>query len=109
MSYIVQQVIDMARIPLNDVDKDRNTDETLLVYFNNAVLICRQKRPDLFLGVLSTEQTPLLATDLVPVNSMYVPIFSNYVSGMAETIDDEHIDNSRAGAFIQSFMMGLIQ
>lgn len=109
MAYTVQQVLDIARIPLNDVDKVRYSDATLLTYFNNALLICRQKRPDLFLGKLTQVQTPLLATDTFPINQTYVPIFANYVSGMTETIDDEHIENSRAAAFVQSFMMGILQ
>ena len=109
MAYTVQQVLDIARIPLNDDDKVRYSDATLLTYFNNAVLICRQKRPDLFPGKLATAQMPLLATDTFPVNDTYMPYFANYISGMAETVDEEHIDNTRAGMFVQSFMMGLVQ
>ena len=107
MAYTVQQVVDQARIPLNDEDKDRYTDDVLLTYFNDAVLMCRRKRPDLFLSQWSDLPEKLVLADAFPINTMYVPYFADYIAGRAETIDDEHIQNSRAGAFIQSFMMGL--
>lgn len=107
MAFTVQQVLDHARIPLNDVDKDRYTDAMLLSYFVDAVLLCRKMRPDLFMGRWTTTFSTYALTDAFPVDDMYFPLFSDYITGRAETIDDENTENSRAVAFIQNFMMGL--
>ena len=107
MAYTVQQVLDHARIPLNDADKDRYTDEVLLSYFNDAVLLARKNRPDLFLGRWSSLPSNLVVTDAFPVDDVYYPMFADYVTGRAETIDDEYTENSRAVVFIQNFILGL--
>lgn len=107
MAYTIQQLIDEARIPLNDADKDRYSDPLLLSYVNDALLLCKKNRPDLFLGRFSTVTVPVTLASNFPVSEMYYPLFKDYVTGRAETIDDEHTENSRAVAFIQNFMMGL--
>lgn len=107
MAYTVQQCLDDARIPLNDTDKDRYTDDVLLKYFNDAVLMARKLRPDLFLGQWSALPSNLVGTDAFPVDEIYFPLFCDYVTGRAETIDDENVENTRAATFIQNFLMGL--
>ena len=46
----MQEVCDVARIPLNDDDKDRYADATLLGYLNTAFRRAYVVRPDLRFG-----------------------------------------------------------
>jgi hypothetical protein len=108
MAYTVQQVVDQARIPLNDDGKVRYTDAVLLTYFNDSILVIRKKRPDLFLGRWTTLPAQLALADPFPVDDVYVPIVADYITGRAELVDDESVDNSRAATLIQTFMSGLM-
>jgi hypothetical protein len=107
MAYTMQNVIDHARIPLNDSAKERYSDDTLLSYANDAVLIVRKRRPDLFLGQWSSLPSNLSVTDAFPVDDEYFPTFADYVTGRAELVDDENVDSSRAKMLIESFIGGI--
>lgn len=107
MPYTAQQVVDDARKPLNDAEKIRYSDELLLTYLNHAVLLTRKSRPDLFLGGWASMPSNLALNSDFPIDDMYVPLFVDYVTGRAETLDDEHVESSRAIAFIQNFNLGL--
>lgn len=106
MAYTVQQVVDHARIPLNDVDKARYSDATLLTYFNDAILLVRKMRTDLFLGRWLTLPSNLALTDTFPIDEMYYPLVADYITGRAEVIEDEYVDNGRAAMLLQNFVMG---
>jgi hypothetical protein len=107
MSYTMQNVVDKARVPLNDAAKDRYTDDALLGYANDAILVLRKRRPDLFLGRWAVLPNALALTDAFPVADEYVPIMADYVAGRAELVDDENVDNSRSSALINSFISGI--
>jgi hypothetical protein len=107
MPYTAQQIVDDARVPLNDADKVRYSDALLLTYLNHAILLARKSRPDLFLGLWATLPADLTLVSEFPVDDMYYPLFVDYVTGRAETLDDEHVESSRAMAFIQNFNLGL--
>lgn len=108
MAYTVQEVIDIARIPLNDDAKVRYSDATLLSYFNMALLLTRKDRPDLFLGRWFNYSTKLALTENFPLGEEYVSSFADYVTGRAELVDDEHVENQRAMALIQNFEKGIL-
>lgn len=107
MALTVQDALDRARLPLNDADKVRYSDAFLLGYFNDAILMTRKIRSDLFLSQWDGLPSNLLVTDQFPVAEEYFPTIVDYVSGRAELIDDENVDNTRSQALLQLFMMGL--
>jgi hypothetical protein len=98
-----QQVIDRARIPLNDADKTRYPDADLLAYANDAILLLRQKRPDLFFGSWTLPVSEYLVGATLPVDDTFFPAICDYVTGRAEFRDDEDAMQQRAAAFLQLF------
>jgi hypothetical protein len=103
MSRTFQQACDRARIPLNDADKTRYPDADLLAYGNDAILILRQKRPDLFFGSWTIPPAGYAIGDNLPVDDTYFPAVCDYMTGRAEFRDDEDAMQQRAAAFLQLF------
>lgn len=103
MSRTFQQTIDRARIPLNDDDKVRYTDAQLLSFANDAVLLLRQKRPDLFFGSWTIPAGEYALGDQIPVDDRYFPALADYVTGRVEMRNDEDAMQQRAQAFLSLF------
>lgn len=100
--FTYQDVVNLAREPLNDTDKARYSDSQLMLYTNTAILTLAQRRPDLFIGQfdnLPTGQADL--ADDFPLPPAYYVTLSDYVTARAEMIDDEHANTGRAAAFMQ--------
>ena len=101
MSFTMQEVVDKGRVPINDAAKDRITDATLLGYANDAILLLRNKRPDLFFGqylTLSTLEKLSLAA-VFPLSAELVPAVADYVTARAESGNDESVVTERAQLF----------
>lgn len=109
MAYTMQQLVDHARLPLNDADKVRYPDSELLTYANLALLRVRKKRPDLFLGQWAVLPSGLALTGYFPVGDEYLPVVADYITSRAEIKDDEHIGDGRSAAFNAMFDTGLTQ
>jgi hypothetical protein len=104
MAFTYQSVIDLARIPLNDADKVRVSDVTLLAFANHGILALTKRRPDLFVGQYSSLPTGENAlTDAFPLPAAYVQTLADYCTFRAETIDDEKMNSGRSLAFAQLF------
>ena len=104
MAFTFQSVVDLARIPLNDEDKVRVYDATLLAFANHGMMALVKRRPDLFVGQyanLPTGQNVL--TDAFPLAAGYVQTLADYCTFRAETIDDEKMNSGRSLAFAQLF------
>jgi hypothetical protein len=103
----MNEIVDKARKPLNDVDKDRFSDNDatlfndLLGYANDAILLLRNKRPDLFIGSFAALPEKLAIGDTFPLPAEYVPAVVDYVVARAELHDDEHVLSERATVFFQ--------
>lgn len=108
MPYTAQQILDMARVPLNDAAKTRYTDATLLGYLNAALLLLRKRRPDLFTGQWSALPGSLSLSTTWPTDDEYVPVVAEYVVARAELVDAEAPDAGRAGGFLTLFEKGLV-
>jgi len=95
-----QAVLDLARMTLNDDDKDKNTDADLLVYGNDAAREVYGLRPDLRLGSFGTAYTE--ATDPVTDNFTlpddFKRIVADYIVARAEFKDAVHVTSGRAVA-----------
>lgn len=106
MAITMQDVIDRARVPLNDSAKARFSDAVLLGYANDALFILRTRRPDLYFGTYTT-LSPLVVGDDLPINNHYLPHVADYVTARASTLDAEFTEDSRATLFFQLFERGV--
>ena len=110
MAFTVQQVIDRARVPLNDAAKTRYSDAEMTVYANDAYYLLRRYRSDLFLGQWTTLPSTLALDDEFPsVNIMYLPSIADYVTARAEFKDDEAVIAQRAQAMLAMAIAGVRQ
>lgn len=110
MAFTVQQVIDRARVPLNDAAKSRYSDSELTVYANDAYYMLRRYRPDFFLGQWKTLPATLVAADQFPsIDLMYLPSIADYVTARAEFKDDEAVIAQRAQAMLSLAVAGVRQ
>jgi hypothetical protein len=111
MATTIQDVLDLARLPLNDA-KDgggsdvncRYLDATLLKYALHALLAVFRRRPDLFFG--SYANPPLLTwpkAQVFPLPDEYVQVIADYVTARADAHDDEAANAGRAKAFFDLF------
>lgn len=99
-----QDVVDLARVPLNDSDKARYSDSDMLSYANYGILTMLKRRPDLFIGSFSSLPTATATlVDLFPLSAAYIQPLADYVTARAEMMDDEHVDSGRTALLIQLF------
>lgn len=91
----VQNVIDRARIPLNDADKARYPDSQLLGYFNDGLAIAYAVRPDLRFGSYTKAVELLGLNDTSPLSAQHEVAMQHYIVFRAETKDDEHVNANR--------------
>lgn len=109
MAFTFQNLVDRARLPLNDAAKTRYPDSELLSYAVDAFLLIRRYRPDLHLGDWIIEDWSLidLTSEFSNCPDEYMPIVADYVTARAEFKDDEHVVAERAQAFFSLFTAGM--
>jgi len=103
MAYTMQQVVDKARQPLNDEDKERYADTELLGYANDATLLLRNKRPDLFFGMYASAITAKTIDEAFSLDDTLVPAVCDYVTARAESKNDESVLSERAAIYFALF------
>lgn len=101
MSFVMQEIVDKARVPLNDSEKTRYSDDVLLSYANDALLLLRNKRPDLFIGSYSALPEKLVIDATFPITSEHMPPVMDYVVARAESHNDESVLTERAALFFK--------
>lgn len=113
MSFTVQQVVDLARAPLNDALKKRYTDAVLLGYYNSAIQRLYEIRPDLLIG---TGWGPFTGVDIgsigsatLPVGDRFAQTVADYIGGRAEMKDEDAASSGRASTLLQIFVAELTQ
>lgn len=99
----MQEVVDRARIPLNDATKVRYADLTLLAYLNAGILRAYASRPDLKFGGYATAYADLALGGTFPLPARYLQTLADYTVFRAETGDDEHVVSARAAMFLANF------
>lgn len=110
MAFTFQQIVDRARIPLNDSDKDRYSDSELLTYAQDAYLLVRRYRPDVLLSDWSSPtdySTLTLSSNFPYLDDAFLPAVADYVTARAEYKDDEHVLKERAQMFFSLFQAGV--
>ena len=98
-----QQIIDSARVDLQDADKVRYTDAELLEYANDGVKEAFRFRPDFRLGSYTTAYATFQASDQVPIPELYQMLIKHYVVFRSEARDDEYNNDGRAAIFLSRF------
>ena len=105
MPTTVQEIINKARVPLNDDSKLRWPDAELLNYYNDALKVLRVRRPDLFFGTYSTPVDDQSVGDAVPIEGQYHPALCDYVTARAMFKDSEEAAQGAATSFYTLFGM----
>lgn len=101
---LYQDVADLARLPLNDVDKVRFPDDTLHLYAVHGMQTMIKRRADLFVGQFDTLPTITdLIGDAFPLSDQYLQTLADYVVARASTHSDEHISTGRSKFFAELF------
>lgn len=103
----LQEVIDLARIDLNDPAKIRWPDAALLKFANDALQLARTFRADLFVGSLSSAQNDLTVGGTFPLPLAYRRPVADYIIGRAALKDDENAQMDRAPGYLQMFKLAL--
>lgn len=108
-----QQIINDARVVLNDQIEDANTiprytEPQLLSYARAALVEARRLRPDLFLSNLTGAFPQFTATDTIPIPEEYAVALADYVIHRAEMRDDEFAVDGRAVVLLQKFKSGML-
>lgn len=104
----VQNIIDDARVILQDTAKTRYTDAQLINGCNYALFTINRLRPDLFFSSIGSPQTALVAGSTFPLPPQFEPVVSNYVAARAELRDDEYSVDGRAAALLAEFKNALL-
>jgi hypothetical protein len=98
-----QEVIDSARVVLQDADKLRYTDAQLLEYANDGVQEGFRIRPDFRLGSYTASPTTYVVGNTVPFPHNYQMLLKHYVVFRAELRDDEYSQDGRAATLLGVF------
>lgn len=104
----MQEVCDVARIPLNDDAKVRYTDATLLGYLNTAIRRAYVVRPDLRFGQYGVPYVDLVLGDNFPLPDHLVQPAADYGTGRAYAMDEEAGNAERATVYMQAFETGIL-
>lgn len=99
----LQTVVDLARDPLNDADKDRYTDAQLLLHAIHGLLVAYRNRYDLFMAGGTVPTITMTLASTFPLPDEYLQVFADYVTARAEQVDDENAANTRAAQFATLF------
>ncbi|MDE1545935.1 hypothetical protein PTW32_10935 [Dechloromonas agitata] len=99
----MQDVVDLARIDLNDNDKTRIDDSALLSSANAAIREAYQVRPDLRLGSYATPVADKAIGDTFPLGDDYKRLVADFIIGRSFAIDSEVADLNRVPAYLQIF------
>ena len=105
MPYTMQKILDKARYPLNDAAKTAHSDAKMLSYAVDALLIVKQRRPDLFFGQYLNlpDIGALVVGSDFPIDDAYGSAIADYVTARCETGNDESVIEQRANLFFDLF------
>ena len=104
----MQQLVDRARVPLLDADKDRYSDADLLKYAVDGLTLAVAKRPDLLFGNWGVSYSALALGDTFPLADRYLPIVGDYITARAELVNDESATPERFTLLLNLFEAKLV-
>lgn len=107
MAKTIQDILDEARVFIQDVDEpQRYSDDDLVAYLNNAIYEIRRLRPDYFVNTYTTEVPQFTTSQLTsdyPLDGQTTTAAAYFVAGNAALRDDENVDSGRAVGLITMF------
>lgn len=98
-----QNLLDQARLTLQDADKTRYPDTDLMVYANEAMRIFRKLRSDLFFLSLTTPLADFSVGDNFPLAAEFDYPLKRYVIAGAQWREDEYSVGGKADRMYQQF------
>lgn len=104
----IQDVVDEARVTLQDAAKTRYSDAQLLRNANAALAEALRLRPDLFFSSLSAPLATYALVDTFPLPAQYLDPVQTFVAGRAELRDDEYAVDGRAAALVSMYKSSLV-
>lgn len=107
MAYTVGNVITRARAAIGDADGVRASTATCEGYVRDAIYLVKGARPDLFLGLYSTDYTTLVSADAFPLDAQFYLPVAMFVGAMVEHQDEQSADRAR-GELLTRIGGGLI-
>lgn len=99
----IMDLLDRARLPLNDAIALRYTDATLLSFANAGIQRAIELRPDLRFGKYSEPLGELDYTDEFPFPYHFFQTIADYVTGRAQLTSDVAAASPDAVAFAKMF------
>lgn len=109
----VQDVVDLARITLNDADKVRDSDPDLAKFVNSGLDEFYMLRPDLFIGsftaAAASEGHQLELAEPLPIDGRWKQLLADYVVARAQTKDDEHVNSNRVALMLRTLEARLVE
>jgi hypothetical protein len=100
----IQECIDIARIDLNDDDKERYRDaEHMLRHAREGVAVMLNMRPDLFFGNYDLDPYALALSDPIPFEVQYAPALQEYLVMRAQRKDDDYVNSGAVTLSAQFF------
>ena len=103
----MQDVLDLARLDLNDAAKTRNLDSNMIQFANDGIAKAVVMRPDLNFGNYTTAYADLTTASSFPLPLEYRPAIANYIVMRCETADDPFAVEQRAIQGLKMFMSDL--
>lgn len=122
-SKTYQDIIDEARVLLNDTDAatPRYSDAVLLAILNRAMNSLGRIRPEAFWNTFSANDLNIPEvvvsgagagkdnlSDTFPLEIQFFNPLVEYVTGMAEIVDDEYSEDGRAALLLTNFKQSVI-
>lgn len=95
----MQDLIDVARKPLNDADATTWGDAELFAYAKDGLRLLKGKRPDLFFGLADNVLDTLVIGSTFPLDEFVVPAMTDYITARAQFKDDEYAVQGAAAPF----------
>lgn len=108
-----QQIINDARVLLNDVVLDdttvtRYTEAQMLTYAREALVSARRLRPDLFLSNLTGALPEFTTSSAFPLDERYKVPVVDYIVHRCEIRDDEFVVSGKAEGMFVKFKSAFI-
>jgi hypothetical protein len=103
----LQELIDQARIPLNDDAKTRYSDAEMLTYARSGLRTLLSKRPDLFIGQWTLDIEALDETDDFPLDMRVFDPLADYICARSQFKDDEAAVQVTATGYYALFQEGI--
>lgn len=103
MASTMQQLVDRARIPLQDDAKVRYSDSTILGYANAGIHLLVNRRPDLFFGTYTALPVDLTLTQNFPLEDRLFQPVADYAAARSRARSSEEVRTAQTQLLLALF------